>query len=248
MKKTLFWIIAGLGLTLYFTMLGNSFIQTFYFVSFLLPVAVVTAYIMNEVIVPKYYITKRLYYFSLYTLYLFITSLFFQNITIVLSLVIFESFQKEGHNNLTVNVINLNLLFYILILINGFLHLLELAGQKDIIIEDLENRLSQNDSRVLHVRYNRQNYPIKEKDILYIESLSDYLKIVTIKEEIVTKKTMTGVEQELSDSFVRIHRSFIINKGFVSSYNKELVSLDNIQLPISRTYKKGVLELLSILT
>ncbi len=248
MKKTLFWIIAGFGLTSYFTILGNSFIQTFYFVSFLLPIAVGTAYIMNEVIVPKYYITKRLFYFSLYTVYLFIISLFFQNLIIILSIVIFESFQKEGYNNLTVNIVNLNLLFYVLILINGFLHLLVLAGQKNVMIESLEKRLSQNDNRIIHVRYNRQNYPIIENDILYIESLSDYLKIVTTKDEIVTKKTMTGIEKELSDSFIRIHRSFIINKGFVSSYNKEFVSLNDIQLPISRTYKKRVIELMSLLT
>lgn len=245
MTKTLFWIIAGFGLTLYFSILSNSVVQTFYFVSHLLPVAMGTAYVMNEVIIPKFYITQRYLLFTLYTIYTFISSLFLQNLIIIFSLVLFESFQKEGFNNLTVNILNLNLFLYILVLINGFLHLLDITKQKDTIIDKLESKLSYEESRTIHVRYKRQNYPIKEDDIIYIESLSDYIKIVTTKDDILTKKTISSMTKELSDSFLRIHRSFIINKDHISSYNKEFVTLGEVQLPISRTYKKKVLKIIS---
>ena len=131
-----------------------------------------------------------------------------------------------------------------IVLLNGFFHLLSLANKKNIIIQKLEERVGESDDKTIQVRYKRKNYPIKEKDIVYIESLSDYLKIVTQNQEVTTKMTMKNIEEELSKDFIRIHRSFIVGLRHISSFNKEYLSLGDVQLPISRTYKKKTIELL----
>jgi DNA-binding LytR/AlgR family response regulator len=98
------------------------------------------------------------------------------------------------------------------------------------------------------VRYNRTNYPINVSDISYLESLADYIKIVLVSaDEIVTKEKISHILERLPSSFLRIHRSFIINVNELKSYNKEFVSIGNTNIPISRTYKKMALKQLESL-
>jgi DNA-binding LytR/AlgR family response regulator len=53
------------------------------------------------------------------------------------------------------------------------------------------------------------------------------------------------MERMLPDHFIRIHRSFIVNSTKISSYSREHVRVGEKELPISRTYKKEVVERLS---
>lgn len=94
------------------------------------------------------------------------------------------------------------------------------------------------------IRYNRINHTINLSSIRYIESLSDYLKVVTEDDEIVTKEKVSKIIERLPSNFKRTHRSFIVNTSKISSYNREFMSLGKIQIPISRTYKTAILRYL----
>ena len=59
-----------------------------------------------------------------------------------------------------------------------------------------------------------------------------------------TKEKISTLEKTLPESFVRIHRSFLINLQHVSSFNKEEVSIADQKLTIGRKYKKEALEVL----
>ena len=84
---------------------------------------------------------------------------------------------------------------------------------------------------------------INFEDILYIESVSDYLKIVTTQKNCITRETISNIEAKLPQhKFLRIHRSFLVSVTKIDSFTNEYVEVHQKALPISRSYKKGVLE------
>ena len=95
----------------------------------------------------------------------------------------------------------------------------------------------------IFVRADRKMIKINFQDILYIESLSDYIKIYTLEETLVTRETIKNIEAKLpTSSFFRIHRSYIVAIQKISAYTNEFVEVNNKALPISRSYKDSILE------
>ena len=84
-------------------------------------------------------------------------------------------------------------------------------------------------------------------DILYIEGLKDYIKIFTTKESkaILTLMSLKSMEEDLPKGrFIRVHRSYIINRDMISSIDKNRIILKNQQIPIGETYRKGFMDLI----
>lgn len=77
-------------------------------------------------------------------------------------------------------------------------------------------------------------------DILYVESMREYVYIHTLKGKTITKMSTHEIERLLGAEFVRIHRSFIVNVKKVTAFNAEEVFLNAISLPIGVSYKKQV--------
>jgi DNA-binding LytR/AlgR family response regulator len=78
-------------------------------------------------------------------------------------------------------------------------------------------------------------------EILYIESLKDYIKIITNKGQIITKQSISSVEEMLpEEEFVRIHRSFIIALNKIDSYTATDIFVGKAELPIGPLYKHEI--------
>jgi DNA-binding LytR/AlgR family response regulator len=78
-------------------------------------------------------------------------------------------------------------------------------------------------------------------DIRYVEAMSEYLKVYlrSAAKPIVTLLSMKKMEEYLPDSFMRIHRSYIINLNDIQEVNKNRVILDaDTYLPIGEMYKE----------
>ena len=100
-------------------------------------------------------------------------------------------------------------------------------------------------SEFMFVRSDRKMVKIDYAAIIYIESYSDYLKIHLENKTIVTRETITAIEAKLpKQNFLRIHRSYIIALKHMQSFTSEYITINHQLLPISRTYKKNVLQFL----
>ncbi|MFK7923468.1 MAG: LytR/AlgR family response regulator transcription factor, partial [Bacteroidia bacterium] len=77
----------------------------------------------------------------------------------------------------------------------------------------------------LFVNVNKKNLRIAFEEILYVESLKDYLRIVTKSQSIVTKSTITAFEKTLPNSFCRVHRSYIVNLEEISAYTQQDIEI-----------------------
>jgi len=89
----------------------------------------------------------------------------------------------------------------------------------------------------IYVKSEKKNVRILLKDILFIESIKDYIKIHTIDKIIITQVSISSIEQRLPENFLRIHRSFIIAKDKITAYTQYDVEIGKYEIPIGRNYK-----------
>jgi DNA-binding LytR/AlgR family response regulator len=76
-------------------------------------------------------------------------------------------------------------------------------------------------------------------EILYIESLKEYIRIVTKSKPILTKFQLGQIEEILArNNFLRIHRSFIVAKDKIEAFTATDVEISGKQIPIGRSYKE----------
>jgi DNA-binding LytR/AlgR family response regulator len=95
----------------------------------------------------------------------------------------------------------------------------------------------------LYFRANRKMVKVMVSDILYIESLKDYVKIITRTETIITKQTIRAIEEMLpADHFIRIHRSFIVAFGKINSYSSQSVFVQKNEIPLGPLYRNETLK------
>ncbi|WP_026994028.1 LytR/AlgR family response regulator transcription factor [Flectobacillus major] len=80
-------------------------------------------------------------------------------------------------------------------------------------------------------------------DILFIESLKDYIRVHTATESYVTYQTMNGICEILpQDAFARIHKSFIVAIHKVTSIEANDLIVNSRSLPIGRSFREEILE------
>jgi DNA-binding LytR/AlgR family response regulator len=82
-------------------------------------------------------------------------------------------------------------------------------------------------------------------EILFIESIRDYVKITTNGKSILTKFQLNEIEDKLSKTdFLRIHRSFIVARDKISAFSANDVEVNNKSIPIGRSYKELIMSVL----
>ena len=97
------------------------------------------------------------------------------------------------------------------------------------------------------VKSGSKYHKINTANILYIESLKDYVKIYTEDGMIISKYKTSDIENELADKdFVRIHRSYIINISKITAFTSQDIEIGKIEIPISASYKGKLFDALKI--
>jgi len=93
-----------------------------------------------------------------------------------------------------------------------------------------------------YFRVDRKMVKVIFDEIFYVESMKDYIKVVTTKGTLVTKQSISSVEAMLPDTqFIRTHRSFIVSLNKIKSYTSELIDLGETEIPIGKLYRNSVL-------
>jgi two-component system, LytTR family, response regulator len=104
----------------------------------------------------------------------------------------------------------------------------------------------ENKDAFVYFRADRKMIKVMLSDILYIESMKDYVKVVTSNETIITKQSISSVEAMLPEQkFIRTHRSFIVSAAAIYSFTSELINVGKTEIPIGRLYRQQVLKTLT---
>jgi two-component system LytT family response regulator len=131
------------------------------------------------------------------------------------------------------------------------------ATQKVISLVDLverchaaESAITQNeaeasDKEVISVKADYKTQLVKVADIVYLESAGEYVRLhIEGSSTITTLFRLKNMETTLpADSFLRVHRSYIVNLKRISSYTKGRIFLDNGEyIPLGENYKERFFE------
>ena len=106
---------------------------------------------------------------------------------------------------------------------------------------------SSNTDPFLYIKMDKRILKVYLDKIIYIESQKDYVRIVTTDgDDVVTKQKISYLEQRLpSGQFLRIHRSYIVAVNKITAFASTNVEVDEVELPIGRSYKQFVMEALN---
>jgi len=88
------------------------------------------------------------------------------------------------------------------------------------------------------VKSNRRYYRILFENILFIEALKDYVIIQTNEQKIITKTTLTAINEQLPpDIFMRVNKSYIVNLKRIDSFDTSDIFIEKYEIPIGNMYK-----------
>tara|TARA_R110002050_G_scaffold30192_1_gene77137 strand:+ start:5148 stop:5858 length:711 start_codon:yes stop_codon:yes gene_type:complete len=96
------------------------------------------------------------------------------------------------------------------------------------------------------IKSGNKHHKIKIDEILFIESLKDYIRIHTVDDkQIISKYKIGKIEDELANKkFLRIHRSYIINTHKISAFTLNDIEVNSVKIPIGASYKDRVVAFL----
>lgn len=95
----------------------------------------------------------------------------------------------------------------------------------------------------IFLRVNKKLVKTNLNDILYIESLKDYIKVITVIGDYVVHKSLTAITDELPPSnFMRIHRSYTVSINKINALEGNTIEISNRKIPIGRNYTKQAKE------
>lgn len=236
----LYILVVIIVLTVVFGLSWGNKLAAFYFVSMLLPIVLGTSYFFNYVLVPRYYMKRKFFWFGLYTFYTLVISLYLEMIVLVFSFIYLGHFNLENLGPNAADTTLLAVILYLLVFLGSIVLMARQIKEKQEKIKQLLAEQDKMKKAFLEVISNRKKVKIPYEDILYIESLSDYVKINTPSEEIVSKEKISSLETRLPDLFLRIHRSFIVNKEKIKSFSYNEVRVGETTLNIGRSYRSAV--------
>jgi len=95
----------------------------------------------------------------------------------------------------------------------------------------------------MFVRADRKMVKVCFEDIIYIESVGDYIRMhLEGKSTLVTRESLANIEARLPrEDFIRTHRSYLASVQKIDSYTHDTVELGKHEIPISRSYRDAIL-------
>lgn len=95
---------------------------------------------------------------------------------------------------------------------------------------------------MMYVNVNRKHVRVIFDEILYVESLKDYVSIHLPDQKITTKNKISDFEGKLPSYFLRVHRSFIVNRHKITAFTAQDVEIGSTEIPIGVSFKREVLK------
>lgn len=109
---------------------------------------------------------------------------------------------------------------------------------------NLKNNIKIENHRVephLFIKVDKKMVKINIDEILFIEGMKEYIKVVTAEKTYITHKSLTSLTDELSsERFMRIHKSYTIALNKIKSIEGNRIQILSYTIPIGRNYSKEV--------
>ncbi len=105
-------------------------------------------------------------------------------------------------------------------------------------VADLEK---ENEFNYIVIKEGYDKYKIAIRDILYLEAMKDYTKLVTRSGNHLVLCTLAGLHERLpAEKFIRIHRSYIVNRDKLDASKGNKIFVANHELPLGKLYRNAL--------
>lgn len=109
---------------------------------------------------------------------------------------------------------------------------------------NLKNNIKIENHRIephIFIKVDKKMVKINIDEILFVEGMKEYIKVVTTEKTYITHKSLTSLTDELpSDRFIRIHKSYTIALNKVKTIEGNRIQILSYTIPIGRNYSKEV--------
>jgi DNA-binding LytR/AlgR family response regulator len=153
-----------------------------------------------------------------------------------------------AHHEFAIEAFNLNVIDYLLKPIEfvRFLKAVNKIMESPVVQSELLTPVS-HERKYLFFNVDKKQVKVFLDEILYIESLKDYVRLHLTNRLLVTKFQIGAIKSLLNgDNFIRVHKSFIINKNAITSVSYNEVEISETKIPVGRVYKQEIEKLLNV--
>jgi len=98
---------------------------------------------------------------------------------------------------------------------------------------------------MLFIKSDRQLKKVEIDDILFVESMQNYIKILTNNQSIIAHMSLKTMKEMLPDYFIQTHKSFLVSKYKIDEITGNQITIKDYKIPISVRLKKDVLNSVS---
>lgn len=96
----------------------------------------------------------------------------------------------------------------------------------------------------LTIKADYKLYKIKLDNLLYIEGKKEYVAFHTNEKTILALSSLKSLEQSLEEKgFIRIHKSYIVNKDKIETLEGNILGLGNVELPVGQSYRNDLIKI-----
>lgn len=111
-----------------------------------------------------------------------------------------------------------------------------------------DNRKKESTDDHIYIKTDGKLVRLNNEDILYIESMGDYVKFVLADRKYISHNTIKNLEEKINPAvFLKIHRSYIVNLKKVQNIRDNSLFINGLELPISKANRAEVLKRLNVI-
>ena len=228
LTHVIFWLAYFLAFSLIWQK-GDDLYQGFYLEFILLPARIGAVYLMIYYLLPNTLLKKKWWQFGLqYVLLLLLAG--------VLQRCLIFFFYEANRGGAFLEIVSFQGVLRAAILVNSTIVVVA-AAKVVLMYLELEKKVeAQNEEEpLIEIKSERRFFRLRPAEIAYIEGMGNYIVYHTREgEKLIRYATMKEALAELPADFARIHKSYIVNKQCVKSYNNENVEVRGEFLPLGK--------------
>lgn len=235
LSHSIFWLCYFLAFGFIWSQ-GGNYLDSYYLEFVLLPVRIGAVYLTLYWLMPRFLLKKKLIGMLVAYFMMLLSAALIQRL--------FTHFFYDQQTMLDLAVIlDPKQILRSAILINTTVLFLGAIKLLWLYFEEREKNESAG-SGLIEIKSEKRYYLVDPQDIVFIEGLGNYVTYhLKSGQRIIRYASMKEALSELGNAFRRIHKSFIINKDHIRSYNQENVEiLEDKFLPIGYSYKEALIQ------
>ena len=115
-----------------------------------------------------------------------------------------------------------------------------LEAVQKITAPTYENNINSTATDHIFIKTEGKLIRLNNSDILFIESMGDYVKFVSTDKKYITHNTIKNLEEKVNKQcFLKTHRSYIINVDKIDDIRENLLFIKGNEIPISKAHRSG---------